>query len=160
MGNLYIDTENLLLGLLRVNELDRLGSKGEGVGVRVLQNLGVDLEAIEQQVLQLAPRGADLTIATRIQSQLDLSRQATDRFESAENSTTDFSSGEISVRFCALLFAWAEPRKLGRVIGIRTEFHLPDGNVLTPLLSFVAAERLKAGSSNLCRTSTGHICGD
>jgi Uma2 family endonuclease/DNA-binding XRE family transcriptional regulator len=141
LGHFYVDTENLLLGLLRVNELDRVGGKGEGVGVRVLQNLEVDLEAIGQQVLQLAPKGADLAIAARIQSQI--SSQTPSRFESGENSTTDFVSGEISVRFCALLFAWVEPRRLGRVIGDRTEFHLPDGNVLTPRISFVAAERLK-----------------
>jgi DNA-binding XRE family transcriptional regulator len=40
LGHFYIDTENLLLGMLRVNELDRLNCQGEGVGVRVLQNLG------------------------------------------------------------------------------------------------------------------------
>jgi DNA-binding XRE family transcriptional regulator/Uma2 family endonuclease len=142
LGHFYIDTENLLLGMLRVNELDLLSNKGEGVGIRVLQNLGVDLEAIGQQVLQLAPRGADLAIAARLQSQANSSRQAPDRFESA-GSAIDFTSGEISARFCALLFAWVEPRQLGRVIGSRTEFHLPDGNVLTPRLSFVAAERLK-----------------
>lgn len=141
LGHFYIDTENLLLGLLRVNELDRFGGKGEGVAIRVLQNLGVDLEEIRQQVLQLAPRGADLAIAARLQSQINSSRQVPDRFD-GENSTTDFVSGEISVRFCALLFAWVEPRQLGRVIG-STEFHLSDGNVLTPRLSFVAAERLK-----------------
>nr|WP_293297292.1 MULTISPECIES: Uma2 family endonuclease [unclassified Microcoleus] len=62
---------------------------------------------------------------------------------SSDNSTTDFVSAEISARFCALLFAWIEPRKLGRAIGYRTEFHLPDGNVLTPRIAFVAAERLK-----------------
>ena len=143
LGNFYIDTENLLIGMLRVNELDLLNNKGEGVGIRVLQNLGVDLESIGQQVLQLASRGADLAIAARLQSQANSSRQAPDQFESAANSAFDFISGEISVRFCALLFAWVEPRQLGRIISSRTEFHLPDGNVLTPHLAFVAAERLK-----------------
>ena len=143
LGHFYIDTENLLLGMLRVNELDLLSNQGEGVGIRVLQNLGVDLEAIRQQVLQLAPRGADLAIAARLPSQANSSRQAPDRFASAGNSAIDFTSGEISIRFCALLFAWVEPRQLGRVIGSRTEFHLPDSNVLTPRLAFVTAERLK-----------------
>jgi len=143
LGHFYIDTENLLLGLLRVNELDRLGSKGEGVAVRVLQNLGVNLEAIGQRVLQVAPRGADLAIAARLQSQTHSSQQAPDQFESGRNLTTDFASAEVAVRFCSLLFTWVEPRRLGRVIGSRTEFHLADGNVLTPCLSFVAADRLK-----------------
>lgn len=143
LGHFYIDTENLLLGLLRVNELDRLNGQGEGVGVRVLHNLRVDLEALRHQVLQLAPRGSDLAIATQIRSQINAYQRTVDHSESTENLAIDFVSSEISARFCALLFAWVEPRQLGRVVGDRTAFHLPDGEVLTPRLAFVAAERLK-----------------
>ncbi|GEM_PF-167261 len=143
LGHFYIDTENLLLGLLRVNELDRRGGTGEGVAVRVLQNLGVNLEVLGQQVLQLAPRGSDLAIATRLQSQIHSSKQVPDQSESSKNVTTDFVSAEVAARFCSFLFTWVEPRRLGRVIGNRTEFRLSDGNVLTPCLSFVAADCLK-----------------
>ncbi len=142
LGHAYIDTEHLLLGLLRVNKPDRFTEKGEGAGVKVLQNLGINLEELEQQVLQVA-RGEDLGIVAPIASQKDSTQQTGSIFGSSDNSTTDFVSAEISARFCALLFAWIEPRKLGRAIGYRTEFHLPDGNVLTPRIAFVAAERLK-----------------
>lgn len=143
LGHFYVDTENLLLGMLRVNELDHLNGQGEGVGVRVLQNLGVDLEALGQQVLQLAPRGAGLPISAQTRSQLSSSQQPPDRWQSTENLTLDFTSSEINARFCALLFTWIEPRQLGRVVGNRTAFHLFDGDMLTPQIAFVAAERLK-----------------
>ncbi|MCC3530348.1 MAG: Uma2 family endonuclease [Microcoleus sp. PH2017_22_RUC_O_B] len=144
LGHSYIDTEHLLLGLLRVDKPDRLTENGEGVAVKVLQNLGIDLEVLEQQVLQVATtRGEDLEISAQIESPNESTQQAASIVGSSDNSTTDFVSAEISARFCALLFAWIEPRKLGRAIGYRTEFHLPDGNVLTPRIAFVAAERLK-----------------
>ncbi|TAG98253.1 MAG: helix-turn-helix domain-containing protein [Oscillatoriales cyanobacterium] len=143
LGHSYIDTEHLLLGLLRVDKPDRFTEKGQGVAVKVLQNLGIDLEVLEQQVLQVATRGEDLGIVAPIASQSESTQQAASIVGSSDNSTTDFVSAEISARFCALLFAWIEPRKLGRAIGYRTEFHLPDGNVLTPRIAFVAAERLK-----------------
>lgn len=142
LGHSDIDTEHLLLGLLRVNKPDRFTEKGEGAAIKVLQNLGIDLEELEQQVLQVA-RGEDLGIVAAIESQKDSTQQTGSIVGSSDNSTTDFVSAEISARFCALLFAWIEPRKLGRAIGYRTEFHLPDGNVLTPRIAFVAAERLK-----------------
>jgi ArsR family transcriptional regulator, arsenate/arsenite/antimonite-responsive transcriptional repressor / arsenate reductase (thioredoxin) len=44
-GHRYIGTEHLLLGLLR---------EGEGLAARVLENLGLNLEALEQQVRQAA----------------------------------------------------------------------------------------------------------
>lgn len=143
LGHSYIDTEHLLLGLLRVDKPDRLTEKGEGAAVKVLQNLGIDLELLEQQILQFALRGEDLEISAQIESPNESIHQAASIVGSSDNSTTDFVSAEISARFCALLFAWIEPRKLGRAIGYRTEFHLPDGNVLTPRIAFVAAERLK-----------------
>lgn len=143
LGHSYIDTEHLLLGLLRVDKPDRLTEKGEGAAVKVLQNLGIDLEVLEQQILQVALRGEDLKISAQIESPNESIHQAASIVGSSDNSTTDFVSAEISARFCALLFGWIEPRKLGRAIGYRTEFHLPDGNVLTPRIAFVAAERLK-----------------
>lgn len=44
LGHNYIGTEHILLGLLR---------EGEGVAIQVLVNLGVDLEKLRDQVLQL-----------------------------------------------------------------------------------------------------------
>lgn len=143
LGHFYIDTENILLGLLRVNELDRVRGQGEGVGIRVLKHLEVDLEALRQQILQLAPRGTNSAIAAQIHSSINSSSQASNPVEPAKSSTPDFASGEVGARFCALLFAWVEPRQLGRVIGDRTEFRLPDGHIIIPRISFVVAERLK-----------------
>ena len=42
LGHNYIGTEHLLLGLIR---------EGEGVAVKVLKNLGVDIDDLKQQVL-------------------------------------------------------------------------------------------------------------
>lgn len=134
LGHFHVEPENLLLGLLRVEE---------GVAVRVLLNLGVDLRRLRQQVLEIAPRGSDLAITTQVQAQPNQSRQPLDSIKFPQDTPTDFTSAEISARFCALLFAWVEPRRLGRVIGARTEFQLPDGDVLMPQISFVSAEPLK-----------------
>ncbi|MFB2835745.1 Uma2 family endonuclease [Floridanema evergladense] len=82
-------------------------------------------------------------MAAQTQTQTDQAKQAIANAELFETATTDFTSSEIGTRFCALLFAWVEPRQLGRVLGSRTEFQLPNGKVLTPRLAFVAATRLK-----------------
>jgi Uma2 family endonuclease/DNA-binding XRE family transcriptional regulator len=143
LGHYHVDTENLLLGLLRANQIEQVGGQGEGVAANVLKTLGVDLESLEQQVLQVAPRGAALGIAAQTKVQLDQAKQEIASSQQPTSPITDFTSSEISARFCALLFSWVEPRRLGRVMGSRTEFHLPDGKVLAPSLAFVAAERLK-----------------
>jgi excisionase family DNA binding protein len=44
LGDLYIGTEHLLLGILR---------EGEGLAVGVLENLGVDLEKVRNETLQM-----------------------------------------------------------------------------------------------------------
>ena len=44
LGHNYIDTEHLLLGLIR---------EGEGVAARVLKNLGVDLSKVRTQVIRI-----------------------------------------------------------------------------------------------------------
>jgi hypothetical protein len=49
LGHNYIGTEHILLGLLR---------EGEGAGVQVLTNLGVDLADVRQQVIVLLSVGA------------------------------------------------------------------------------------------------------
>jgi Uma2 family endonuclease len=128
---------------LQANKMDSLWNKGEGVATRVLKILGVDLEVLEQQVLQVAPRSTGLGMAAQMQEQIVQTKQALASSASFETAPTDFTSSEVSARFCALLFAWVEPRRLGRVVGSSTQFQLPDGQVLTPRLAFVAANRLK-----------------
>ncbi|NMB45377.1 MAG: ATP-dependent Clp protease ATP-binding subunit [Firmicutes bacterium] len=49
LGHTYIGTEHILLGLIR---------EGEGVAAQVLHNLGVDLERVRKQVLELLGEGA------------------------------------------------------------------------------------------------------
>jgi DNA-binding XRE family transcriptional regulator/Uma2 family endonuclease len=140
LAHYYIDTENLLLGLLWANKRDRLDGQGEGVAISVLKQLGINLELLEQQVFQLAPRGNRSGILT--QPQTDSASPEITRSDVPQN-LIDFTSSEISARFCAQLFAWVEPRQLGRVVGSRTQFQLADGKVLIPRLAFVAADRMK-----------------
>jgi uncharacterized caspase-like protein len=84
----YIGTEHLLLGLLR---------EGEGVGVSVLKNLGVDLQNLRNSVLQ--------TIAPTSES--DSSKQ-----QSGGAETTFFGNfTEKSIR--VLMLAQEESRRLG-----------------------------------------------
>jgi len=49
----YIGTEHLLLGLIR---------EGSGVGVAVLQSLGVDLERLKKEVEKMSPSGGGMLI--------------------------------------------------------------------------------------------------
>ncbi|WP_392435925.1 Clp protease N-terminal domain-containing protein [Chlorogloeopsis fritschii PCC 9212] len=128
LGHYYIDTESLLLALLRVTD---------GLAVKVLKKQGVDLEHLRLKVLEVAPRGSDIQIGKAIAAQIKKGGQY------LGETPIDFTSGEISARFCALLFAWVEPRKLGHVIGSSTGFQLPNGDVLAPRISFVLRDRLK-----------------
>jgi hypothetical protein len=66
----YVDTEHLLLGLLR---------EGEGVAAAVLQNLGVDFDTMQQRVEETVRRGetaaatgADLPYSSRAKKVLEL----------------------------------------------------------------------------------------
>jgi DNA-binding XRE family transcriptional regulator/Uma2 family endonuclease len=146
LGHFYVDTENLLLGMLKLNDLDQRQQQGEGVAIIALRKLGVDLEALRQRILEVAPRGIELAIASKINAAYNAgtpTQQRTGMEYLGDPPTTDFISGEISARFCALLFAWVEPCRLGRVIGDRTEYNLPDGEVIAPRISFILGERLK-----------------
>jgi len=131
----YIDTEHLLLGLIR---------EGEGLGARILKiSFGVNLQNLEQQILEHLS-------GTIVEDGPSLVQMPIGRFSRNHNSATDqrdysvdFTTGEISARLCALLLAWVEPRKLGRVVSSRSGFQLPNGNLLIPQIAFVSQERLK-----------------
>ena len=56
---------------------------------------------------------------------------------------SDIISSEIGVRFIAFLFAWVEPRRLGRVFDSAGGFIMPDTNLKAPDVSFVRASRLR-----------------
>ncbi len=56
---------------------------------------------------------------------------------------SDIVSSEISSRLIAFLFAWVNPRRLGRVFDSAGGFILPDGNLTAPDVSFVRAARLR-----------------
>lgn len=137
LGHSYVGTEHLLLGSLQVTD---------GLAVRVLQILGIDLEELRQQVLkemqqllkEIMLRGGT-PIPTATSSPGWIKSSGTD----LGDSPTDFTSGEISARFCALLFSWVEPRKLGHIVGASAGFKLPNGDVVAPLVSFFSRERLK-----------------
>ncbi|MDB9309193.1 Uma2 family endonuclease [Aphanizomenon sp. CS-733/32] len=56
---------------------------------------------------------------------------------------SDIVSSEISSRLIAFLFAWVNPRRLGRVFDSAGGFILPDSNLTAPDVSFVRAVRLR-----------------
>lgn len=127
LGYTYIGTEHLLLGVLRVTD---------GVAVRVLEKLGVNLENLRQEVLR------EISALNIPPETISPSRDFGSR-DDLSDSPPDFTSGEISARFCAFLFSWVEPRKLGHIIGSRGGFQLPNGDILAPRISFFSRERLK-----------------
>ena len=56
---------------------------------------------------------------------------------------SDIISSEISARLISFLFAWVNPRRLGRVFDSAGGFIFSDRNVKAPDVSFVRASRLK-----------------
>ena len=126
LGHDYIGTEHLLLGSLHVKD---------GVAVRVLEILGVNLQNIRQQVLQeIVSMGIPIVMSPDGTSSSE---------DDLGESPADFTSGEINARFCAFLFSWVEPRKLGHIIGSKGGFQLANGDVVAPRISFFSRERLK-----------------
>ncbi|MDE5084048.1 MAG: tetratricopeptide repeat protein, partial [Trichodesmium sp. St18_bin1] len=81
----YVGTEHLLLGLIR---------QGEGVAVRVLENLGVDLSKVRTQVIQMLDEIAEVEV--------DISQKSEKIFER-------FAEKAIK----AILLAQEEARRLG-----------------------------------------------
>jgi Uma2 family endonuclease len=58
-------------------------------------------------------------------------------------SPSDSASGEIGARFIRLLGTWLDTHNIGRVLDASTGFRLPNGDLLSPDVSFVSRERLK-----------------
>ena len=58
-------------------------------------------------------------------------------------SPSDSVSGEIGARFSILLGTYVYSRNLGRVLDASTGFRMPNGDLLSPDVSFVSRERLK-----------------
>ncbi len=127
-----VGAEQLLLGLIRENS----DLRGGGVAVRVLEILGIDLSALEQQLLALVQDAAP-EASTPAQPLSWASKQA----KSTER-LSDLISGEISVRLSTSLMNWVSAHQLGRVIS-NAGFQAPTGEILTPYLCFFARERLK-----------------
>lgn len=55
---------------------------------------------------------------------------------------SDIVASEVGSRLIAFLFAWVEPRRLGRLFDSSGGFILPDSDLKAPDVSFVKAERL------------------
>ncbi|MCC5638494.1 Uma2 family endonuclease [Nostoc sp. CHAB 5844] len=127
LGHTFIGTEHLLLGVLRVTD---------GVAVQVLQKLNVNFDNLRQEILkEIKSLGI---VAATINPSRDSNRE-----DDLSESPPDFTSGEISTRFCAFLFSWVEPRKIGYIIGSKGGFQLPNGDIVAPRISFFSRERLK-----------------
>ena len=58
-------------------------------------------------------------------------------------SPSDSVSGEVGIRFSALLYQWVLQHNLGRVLDASTGFRLPNGDLLSPDVSFISKERLR-----------------
>jgi Uma2 family endonuclease len=58
-------------------------------------------------------------------------------------SPSDSVSGEIGARFIRLLGTWLDTHNIGRVLDSSTGFLMPNGDLLSPDVSFVSRERLK-----------------
>src|SRR2546430_17590545 len=58
-------------------------------------------------------------------------------------SPSDSVSGEVGARFSMLLSTWVYTYNLGRIMDSSTGFRLPNGDLLSPDVSFVSRERLK-----------------
>ena len=56
---------------------------------------------------------------------------------------SDSVSGEVGARFSMLLSTWVYTYNLGRILDSSTGFRLPNGDLLSPDVSFVSRERLK-----------------
>src|SRR5436305_3276077 len=56
---------------------------------------------------------------------------------------SDSASGEIGARFSTLLGTWVYSHNLGRILDASTGFRMPNGDLLSPDVSFVSRERLK-----------------
>ena len=56
---------------------------------------------------------------------------------------SDIESSEIGTRFSTFLFAWVNPRRLGRIFESSGGFILPNSNLKAPDISFVRASKLK-----------------
>src|SRR5947208_3498186 len=58
-------------------------------------------------------------------------------------SPSDMASGEIGATLIELLGAWVRQHNLGRVFDASAGFRLPNGDLLSPDVSFVSREQLK-----------------
>jgi len=58
-------------------------------------------------------------------------------------SPSDIVSDEIGIRFSTMLSNWVYSRNAGRVLGASAGFRLPNGDLLSPDVSFVSREHLK-----------------
>src|SRR2546425_4662527 len=58
-------------------------------------------------------------------------------------SPSDSVSGEVGARFSMLLSTWVYTHNLGRILDSSTGFRLPNGDLLSPDVSYVSRERLK-----------------
>ncbi len=56
---------------------------------------------------------------------------------------SDIVSGATGARFSSLLADWVYEHKLGHVFAARTGFQFPNGDLLSPRISFVSHTRLK-----------------
>lgn len=111
----------------------------DGVAVRVLEILSVKIENLRQQVLEeITPKIVEPVVMPGTSRGSTSSNQ-----EYLPQTTTDFTSGAVSTRFCALLSNWVEPHKLGYVVANGAGFQLSNGDVLAPQISFFSRERLK-----------------
>ena len=118
LGTNHVDTEHLLLGLLL---------EGSGVGVKVINILGIDSNHLRQQVIkEIASEKVQISAVKA----------------STNENIYDFTSGAISARFCNFLSSWIESHELGYIV-TNAGFRLSNGDLYAPHIAFYSKEKLK-----------------
>lgn len=119
LGHNYVGTEHLLLGLLR---------EPEGVGRQVLVNLGLIVDEVRQEVLNLLGHGMEATdpvtqIPSRWRQGLDLSDGAVELLEQAAREAQQRDEGVISTAHLLLgmLSRESSPGAVLQQLGISSE---------------------------------------
>jgi ClpA/ClpB-like protein len=120
LGQNYVGTEHILLGLLR---------EGDGVAAQVLVKLGADLNRVRQQVIQLVDESGKLTsrllpddALARIDT-LDHRLAAIERWTGMRPDLDERRAGPTAGH---LARAWHRHRERRRV-GVRATGHSPPG---------------------------------
>lgn len=134
MGHSTIGTGHLLLGLICHGHYE------DGGAVWVLENLGVNLRNLEQQIREHL-RDIELAMLNQI-------RWSAGWADPCSYYPSDMVAGEIAARLTARLVSWVDAYELGRVFSTNTGLRLPNQDIHALGISFISSARLDYSSRN------------